>query len=128
MRGIRDNQKWLLLPDKHSPIHALRLLQSSPPVFSGVRVTRSLVLYVYVVDHCLSFCPFYFGHCVVCSSLLYGFWLLRWYLKNLIIKILLQSSLEFACYSIFLSYNMWHWRYLVYLWWFLLFQLICKIS
>ena len=22
MRGIRDNQKWLLLPDKHSPIHA----------------------------------------------------------------------------------------------------------
>jgi hypothetical protein len=28
---------------------------SSPPVFSGVRVTRSLVLYVCFVDHCLSF-------------------------------------------------------------------------
>jgi hypothetical protein len=94
---------------------------SSPPVFSGVRVTRSLVLYVCFVDHCLSFCTFSFGHCVVCSSSIYGFWLLLWYLKNLLIKILSQSSLEFSCYSIFLSYSMWHWRYCVYLWWFLLF-------
>jgi hypothetical protein len=29
---------------------------SSPPVFSGVRVNRSLVLYVFFVDRCLSFC------------------------------------------------------------------------
>ena len=47
---------------------------SSPPVFSGVRVTRSLVLYVCFVDRCLSFCTFSFGHCVVCSSSIYGFW------------------------------------------------------
>ena len=46
---------------------------SSPPVFSGVRVTRSLVLYVCFVDRCLSFCTFSFGHCVVCSSSIYGF-------------------------------------------------------
>jgi hypothetical protein len=32
----------------------------SPPVFSGVRVTRSLVLYVCFVDHCLPFCAFSF--------------------------------------------------------------------
>jgi hypothetical protein len=32
---------------------------SSPPVFSGVRVTRSLVLYVCFVDRGLSFCPFF---------------------------------------------------------------------
>jgi len=43
---------------------------SSPPFFSGIRVTRSLVLYICFVDHCLSFCPFSFGHCVVCSSLI----------------------------------------------------------
>ena len=30
------------------------------PVFSGVCVTRSLVLCVCFVDHCLSFCPFFF--------------------------------------------------------------------
>jgi len=30
---------------------------SSSPVFSGVRVTRSLVLSVCFVDRCLSFCP-----------------------------------------------------------------------
>ena len=35
---------------------------SSPPVFSGFRVTRSLVLCVCFVDRCLSFCTFSFGH------------------------------------------------------------------
>ena len=42
----------------------------SPQLFSEVRVTRSLVLYICFVDHCLSFCTFSFGHCVVCSSLI----------------------------------------------------------
>ena len=37
-----------------------------PLVFSGVRVTRSLVLCVCFEDRCLSFCPFSFGYCVVC--------------------------------------------------------------
>jgi hypothetical protein len=41
------------------------------PVFSGVRVTRSLVLYICFVDRCWSFCTFPPPHCVVCS--LYGF-------------------------------------------------------
>ena len=34
-------------------------------VFSRIRVTRSLVLYVCFVDRCLSFCTFSFDHCVV---------------------------------------------------------------
>jgi hypothetical protein len=55
---------------------------STPPIFSGVRVTRSLVLYICFVDRCLSFCTFSFGHCVVCSSLIYGFWLPLWYLHS----------------------------------------------
>ena len=54
---------------------------SKPPVFSGVRVTRSLVLCV-----CLPFYTFSFGYCVVCSSSTYGFWLLvslwLWYLQT----------------------------------------------
>ena len=45
---------------------------SSPPLFSGVGITRSLVLCVCFVDRCLSFCTFSFSHCVVCSSI-YGF-------------------------------------------------------
>jgi hypothetical protein len=56
---------------------------SSPPVFSGVRVTRSLVLCVCLVDRCLPFCPFSFGHCVVCPSLIYGFLLPFWYLQTI---------------------------------------------
>ena len=55
---------------------------SSPTVFNGVRVTRSLVLCGCFVDRCLSFCPFSFGHCVVCPSM-YGFWLTIWYLQTL---------------------------------------------
>jgi hypothetical protein len=58
---------------------------SSPPIISGVRVTRSLVLYVCFVDRCLSFCTFSFGHCIVSSSTIYGFWLPLWYLQNLLI-------------------------------------------
>jgi len=49
------------------------------------RLSRSLVLYVCFVDRCLSFCPFSFGHCVVCSSSICGFWLLLWYLQTLLI-------------------------------------------
>jgi hypothetical protein len=55
-----------------------------PQVFSGVRVTRSLVLYVCFVDRCLSFCTFSFGHCVVCSSSIYRFWFPLWYLQTLL--------------------------------------------
>ena len=47
---------------------------SSPPVFSGVRVTRSLVLCICFVDRCLSFCP----------SSIYGFWLPLSYLQALL--------------------------------------------
>jgi hypothetical protein len=54
------------------------------PSFSEVRVTRSLVLYVCFVYRCSSFCTFYFGHCVVCSSPIYGFLLLLWYLQTLL--------------------------------------------
>jgi hypothetical protein len=43
--------------------------------FSGVCYTRSLVLYECFVDRCLSFYTFSLGHCVVCSSLIYKFWL-----------------------------------------------------
>ena len=47
---------------------------SSPPVFSWVRVALSLV---FCVVFCRSlffvfFCPFSFGHCVVCPSSNYG--------------------------------------------------------
>jgi hypothetical protein len=48
---------------------------SSPPDFCRVRVTRTLVLCVCFVDHCLLFCTFSFAHCVVCSFSIYGFWL-----------------------------------------------------
>ena len=56
----------------------------SLPILGGVRVTRSLILYICFVDRCLSFSTFSFGHCVVCSSSIYGFWLHLWYLQTLL--------------------------------------------
>ena len=84
-------QELLTLPDH----------LSSPPVFSRVRVTRSLVLYVCLVDRCLSFCSFSFGHCVFCSSSIYGFWLPLRYLQTLLNKqqIYLVNYLYFSCLS-----------------------------
>ena len=47
----------------------------SPRFFVGVCINWSLVLFVYFEDCCLSFYPFSVGHCVVCPSSIYGFWL-----------------------------------------------------
>jgi hypothetical protein len=66
---------------------------SSPPVLSEISVTISLVLCVCFVDRCLSFCTFSFGHCVVCSSSIYGFWLPLWYLQTLLTSVIYQYFL-----------------------------------
>jgi hypothetical protein len=49
-----------------------------------VRITLFLILYICFVDRCLSFCLFSFGHCVVCSSSIYEFWLPLWYFQTLL--------------------------------------------
>ena len=74
---------------------------SSPLVFSGVQVTRSLVLYLCFVDRCLSFCTLSLGHFVVCSSSIYGFWLSFWYLQTL-----LSQDLDFQ-WHVLLSFMSW---------------------
>ena len=67
---------------------------SSPLIFSGVRVTQSLVFCVMLVDCCLSFCLFSFGHCVVCSSI-YRFWLPLWYLLAIVLSVLLFMDSDY---------------------------------
>ena len=47
---------------------------SSPPVFSGVRFTRSLVLCVCFVDRCLSFGTFFFWP--LCCLFFFDIWIL----------------------------------------------------
>ena len=65
-------------------MHILSGHLRSSPVLTGVRFTRSLVLCVCFVDGCLSVCPFSFGHCIVCPSSIYGFWLPLWHLQILL--------------------------------------------
>jgi hypothetical protein len=53
---------WLVLPLVEQELLTLPEHLSSPPVFSGVFGTRSLVLCVCFVDRCLSFCTLSFGY------------------------------------------------------------------
>ena len=47
---------------------------SSPPGFQwGSCYSIFSFIYICFIDRCLSFCTFSFGHCVVCSSSIYGF-------------------------------------------------------
>ena len=64
-RCTRFNFMWSILSVKRAPVMNQELPTltehlSSRPVFSGVRVTRSLILYVWFVNRCLFFCPFSF--------------------------------------------------------------------
>ena len=92
---MNEAQDWSLFKATLLTLFTLPEHTSSPLDFSGVRVTWCIVLYVCLVDRCL--CPFVlfhlaivlsvllsFGHCVVCSSSIYGFWLHLWYLQTLI--------------------------------------------
>jgi len=53
------------------------------PDLIGVRLARTLAFCV-VFCRSMPFCPFSFGHCVVCSSSIYGLWLPIWYLQTLL--------------------------------------------
>ena len=76
---------------------------SLPPFYSGVRVTRSLVLCVSFVDCSLSFCTFSFVNCVVCFSSIYGFWLPLWYLQTLLI--IWINVYRYYCFMYILKYR-----------------------
>ena len=90
---------------------------SSPQVFSGVRVTRSLVLCVCFADRCLSFCSFSFDHCVVCSSSIYTdsdfpFGILKlffviWRRKNCLIQSFWKKLFWYLLWQYFLG-MCWH--------------------
>ena len=70
------------LVEQELPTHPEHL--SASPIVSGICITRSFVLCICYVDRCLSFCSFYFGHCVVCFSPICKFWLPFWYLLTLL--------------------------------------------
>ena len=76
--------------DNYNYNHVFIIYCESPPPPPPPRCSVGFVLLdfsfmcICFVDRCLSFCPFSFGHCGVCSSLIYGFWLSLWYLQTLL--------------------------------------------
>ena len=62
----------------------LKHLLNSSSVFSGVHVTRSLVLCVCFVDRCFSFLFYFIFWPLCCLSFDLGFWLPLWYLQTLL--------------------------------------------
>ena len=53
------------------------------------------------VDWSLSFCPSSFGHCIVCSSSIYRFWLPLWYLQALLVLVWCLVSLKSLTNKVF---------------------------
>ena len=80
---------------------------SSHPIFSGVRVSRSLVFCVMLCISLFVLLSFFFGHCVVCPSSSYRFVLSLWYLQTLLITLLLVSppSVQFCQWQISFDMN-----------------------
>jgi hypothetical protein len=66
-------------------VHELYITVTDEIVHKYVTVRTKLLIFscVFFVDHFI--CPFvlFLFHCVVCPSLIYGFWLPLWYLQTL---------------------------------------------
>ena len=59
----------IVLPHVKQEMFTLPGHLGSTPIFSEVRVARSVQCFV---DHCLSCSAFSFGHCIICTSSIYG--------------------------------------------------------
>jgi len=83
---VSSNSSYTILTRVTQPVplvekelHTLHEHMSSPTVFSGIPAQ----FFFFSVWFCrsLSYCHFYFSHCIVCSSSYYGFSLPVWYLQ-----------------------------------------------
>jgi hypothetical protein len=59
------------------------------------RVSRSFVFCLMFCRSLFVFCTSSFDHCVVCSSSMYGFWLLLWYLQTFLVT---RSLVLYVCF------------------------------
>jgi len=71
--------KMSLFHFKQRPLYDF-LFPLTRTLLSSYNINRQSICFAY---RCLSFCPFSFRHCVVCPTLIYGFWLPLWYLQTL---------------------------------------------
>ena len=70
-------------------LQPFRIIRVHPRLLVGLLLLNLLFSVSCFVDHCLSFCPFFFfGHCIFCPSLIYGFWLPLWYLLTIVFSVL----------------------------------------
>jgi hypothetical protein len=70
-------------------LQPFRIIRVHPRLLVGLLLLNLLFSVSCFVDHCLSFCPFFFfGHCIFCPSLIYGFWLPLWYLLAIVLSVL----------------------------------------
>jgi hypothetical protein len=64
------------VPSIHIPLD-MRMHFASPTVVVYIRRGLQFKIYLKFCNCCL----FSFGHCILCHSSIYGFWLLLWYLR-----------------------------------------------
>ena len=76
---------------------------SSLPFANRTRVVRSFAFCIVFCRSLFVLLSFFFCHCVVCSSLIYGFWLLLWYLLVIVLSVLLWFTASDYSFGIFWS-------------------------
>jgi len=59
------------------------------PSWKSIHVYKPTMSWILMVDYCLSFYLLSFGLCIICPSLIYGFWLPFWYLLGIVLSALL---------------------------------------
>jgi hypothetical protein len=72
------NMIYIRVPLVEQGLFTLPKYLSSPPVFQW----NSCCSLVFCIVVCISLCSFSFGHCIVCPSSIYSFWLPLWYLQT----------------------------------------------
>jgi len=101
--GLVNGEYRIVIINRELPtVTSLSFFQKRVHLIRFLHIFMFLDLKVFVfvwgfVDHCLSFCPFSFIHCIVDPTSIYGFWLSFWYLKTSLITSILKCELLFLC-------------------------------
>ena len=92
---------WIIVKNLELPYNVILktkvVTDSSVRVLSGIRAAQSSVFCVFFIDHYLSFCPFSFGHCIVCPSSILAFTNFSYLLTYTCTTMLSQLSNLFHC-------------------------------
>ena len=68
---------WVAFPAQNMKNTNIQMVNTNWLILQNPSIMHSAIIKCFVYQ-CLSFCRFSLGHCIVCTSLIYGLWLHLW--------------------------------------------------